>query len=84
MPFIHFTWGAVDDPMRHTVSWLGAFVDDEVPPPPEFDPELQPAMASAAAEQAAKAVILSRTGGFLLARLQWFVPEKLIGKFPIS
>jgi hypothetical protein len=46
--------------MRHTVSSLGAFVD-EVPPLPEFDPELQPAMASAAAEQAAKAVILSRT-----------------------
>jgi hypothetical protein len=83
-PFIHLTWGAVDDPMRHTVSSLGAFVDDEAPPPLEFDPELQPAMASAAAAQAAKAVILCRTAGVLLARLQWFVSEKLIGKFLIS
>jgi hypothetical protein len=62
--------------MRHTVSSLGAFAeeeeeDDGVPPAAAFElelelePELQPAMASAAAAQAAAAVILCRTAGVL-------------------
>jgi hypothetical protein len=48
--------------MRHTVSVLGT-ADDEVPPLLELDPELQPAMASAAAAHAlaVAAVILCRT-----------------------
>jgi hypothetical protein len=53
--------------MRQTVSWLGADPDDdEVPVLLELDPELQPAIASAAAAQAAMAVILCRTAGVLL------------------
>jgi hypothetical protein len=68
--------------MRHTVSSLGAFAeeeDDGVAPVAalelelELEPELQPAMASAAAAQAAAAVILCRTAGVLLARLRFGV-----------
>jgi hypothetical protein len=62
--------------MRQTVSSPGTGAEDEVPlaaePAPELtelDPELQPAMASAAAAHAAAAVILCRTAGVLLARL---------------
>jgi hypothetical protein len=60
-PFIQVTWDGTDEPMRQTVSWLGADDDDEVPVLLELDPELQPAIASAAAAQAATAVILCRT-----------------------
>src|SRR5215472_9059323 len=61
-PFIQVTWDGTDAPMRHTVSWLGT-AEDEVPPLLELDPELQPAMASAAAAHAlaVAAVILCRT-----------------------
>jgi hypothetical protein len=70
-PFIQVTSDGTDAPMRQTVSSLGtAVVEDEVPLLLEFDPELQPAMASAAAAQAAAAVILCRTAGVLLARLR--------------
>jgi hypothetical protein len=75
-PFIQVTSDGTDAPMRQTVSSLGTDVEDEVPllaePDPElteFDPELQPAMASAATAHAAAAVILCRTTGVLLARL---------------
>jgi len=64
-PFIQVTWDGTDDPMRQTVSWLGAAEEDVVPPLPELVAELQPAAASAAAAQAAAAVILSRTAGVL-------------------
>jgi hypothetical protein len=93
-PFIQVTWDGTDAPMRHTVSWLGT-AEDEVPPLLELDPELQPAMTSAAAAHAlaVAAVILCRT---LVSPLScwrkpaglrgvvWSVPEKLIGNFPIS
>jgi hypothetical protein len=70
--------------MRQTVSSLGTEEADEVPPLLEPEPEPQAVTASAAAAQIATAVILCRTAGVLLARLQWYVPEKLIGKFLIS
>ena len=69
-PFIQVTWDAADGPIRHTVSSLGAAEPEDELPLPEFDAELQPAIASAAAAQAAAAVILCRTAGVLLARLQ--------------
>jgi hypothetical protein len=71
-PFIQVTSDGTDEPMRQTVSWLGADPDDVVVPVLlELDPELQPAIASAAAAQAATAAILCRTAGvlaFLLAQ----------------
>ena len=43
------TWDAADGPIRHTVSSLGAVELEDELPLPELDPELQPAIASAAA-----------------------------------
>ena len=64
-PFIQVTWDGTDDPMHQTVSSLGADEEDAVPLLLELEPELQPAMASAAAAQATAAVILCRTAGVL-------------------
>ncbi len=76
-PFIQVTSDGTDAPMRQTVSALGALALEALEAAVEeepvaglevellLEPELQPAMASAAAAQAAAAVILCRTAGVL-------------------
>jgi hypothetical protein len=64
-PFIQVTCGGVDEPIRHTVSCAGA-ADDEVDPVVDEPPELQPAIARAAAAPSAAIaadVFLSLTAG---------------------
>jgi hypothetical protein len=64
-PFIQVTCAGVDEPIRHTVSCAGA-ADEELDPVVDEPPELQPAIARAAAAPSAAIaadVFLSLTAG---------------------
>src|SRR5262245_47107064 len=99
--FIQVTWDGTEPPMRQTVSVDGA--DDVLPEALPVEPvaallelpELQPAMASAAAATPATApsaadLFLSPTAGTPSARVNYWVQtwsvtlaQKLTGNFPI-
>jgi hypothetical protein len=79
-PFIQVTWDGTDPPIRQTVSVDGADDDDVLPVVPFAAllelPELQPAMASAAAAALATApsaadLFLSPTAGTPSARVNF-------------
>ena len=88
---IHVTWEATEAPIRQTVSCAGADDEDAVPALDELlEPELQPAIASAAAAPNATSaadVFLSPTAGSFRVNsgrdLCLAIELKLTGKFPI-